>query len=407
MIEQKKKVLIINAYSYNNRGDAGIVVAMIDLVKLTFNNKVDISVMSQFHKENVYFYEKMNVRSVPPVWDILNPKGFIKKYFLGLKKVLFYKKQQSNEIVNADLILSAGGGYLYSSRIGPLGIGFVNVLYHLWISKKYKKKVVLFPQSIGPLKFSLDKIILKKVFSKVDVLYSREEITSNLIRENKVKIKLCQLPDIAFILDSKKHALLDDNLKGDENYLKIGITVLDWRFAIKGSNSSDIEDYLFKISNTINELKHITVQKVKVYIFPQVTVSDLDGDFAVSLELQKKINEESEIINLDEIQNPKELIYLYSKMDIFIASRMHSAIFSLVGNVPTIALAYQPKTLGTFNLIGLEEFALDIRTFQKKDLQNKIIELIESKSKIKQDIQEQVVQIRQKIIDKLSQEIKQ
>jgi hypothetical protein len=40
-------------------------------------------------------------------------------------------------------------------------------------------------------------------------------------------------------------------------------------------------------------------------------------------------------------------------------------------------------------------------------LQNKIIELIESKSKIKQDIQEQVVQIRQKIIDKLSQEIKQ
>jgi colanic acid/amylovoran biosynthesis protein len=407
MIEQKKKVLIINAYSYNNRGDAGIVVAMIDLIKLTFKNNVDISVMSQFHKENVLFYEKMNVSSVPPVWDILNPKGFIKKYFTGLKKVLFYKKQQTNEIENADLILSAGGGYLYSSKIGPLGIGFVNVLYHLWISKKYKKKVVLFPQSIGPLNFSLDKIILKKVLSKVDVLYSREEITSNLMRENKVKIKLEQLPDIAFILDAKKHTLLDDNLKEGENYLKIGITVLDWRFAIKGSNSRDIEDYLSKISNTINDLKHITEQKVKVYIFPQVTVSDLDGDFPVSLELQKKINEESEIVNLDKIQNPKELIYLYSKMDIFIGSRMHSAIFSLVGNVPTIALAYQPKTLGTFNLVGLEEFVLDIRTFQKKDLQNKIIELIKSKSKIKQDVQEQVAQIRQKIIYELSKEIKQ
>jgi len=407
MIEQKKKVLIINTYSYNNRGDAGIVVAMIDLIKLTFKNNVDISVMSQFHNENVLFYEKMNVRSVPPVWDILNPKGFIKKYFTGLKKVLFYKKQQTNEIVNSDLILSAGGGYLYSSKIGPLGIGFVNVLYHLWISKKYKKKVVLFPQSIGPLNFSLDKIILKKVFSKVDVLYSREEITSNLMRENKVKIKLEQLPDIAFILDSKKHTLLDGNLKEGKNYLKIGITVLDWRFAIKGSNSRDIEHYLSKISNTINDLKHITEQKIKVYIFPQVTVSDLDGDFAVSLELQKKINEESEIVNLDKIQNPKELIYLYSKMDIFIGSRMHSAIFSLVGNVPTIALAYQPKTLGTFNLVGLEEFVLDIRTFQKKDLQNKIIELIKSKSKIKQDVQEQVAKIRQKIINKLSEEIKQ
>ncbi|WP_438989319.1 polysaccharide pyruvyl transferase family protein [Polaribacter sp.] len=407
MIEQKKKVLIINAYSYRNRGDAGIVVAMVDLIKLTFKNNVDISVMSQFHKENVHFYKKMNVRSVPPVWDILNQKVFIKKYFTGFKKVLFYKKQQTNEIINADLILSAGGGYLYSSKIGPLGIGFVNVLYHLWLSKKYKKKVVLFPQSVGPLKFSIDKIILKKVFSKIDVLYSRETITSNFIKEKKVKIRLEQLPDIAFILDSKKHTLLDANLKEEENYLKIGITVLDWRFAIKGSNPSDIEDYLSKISNTINDLKHTTEQKVKVYIFPQVTVSDLDGDFAVSIELHKKINEESEIINLDKIQNPKELIYLYSKMDIFIGSRMHSAIFSLVGNVPTIALAYQPKTLGTFNLIGLQEFVLDIRTFQKKDLQNKIIELIKSKSKIKEDVYGQVTEIRQKIIYKLSQEIKQ
>jgi colanic acid/amylovoran biosynthesis protein len=86
---------------------------------------------------------------------------------------------------------------------------------------------------------------------------------------------------------------------------------------------------------------------------------------------------------------------------------MHSAIFSLVGNLPTIALAYQPKTLGTFNLIGLEGFVLDIRTFQKKDLQNKIIELIKLKSKIKQDVQEQVAQIRRKIIYKLSNEIKQ
>ena len=136
-------------------------------------------------------------------------------------------------------------------------------------------------------------------------------------------------------------------------------------------------------------------------------IGDLPSSFAKMEVLHKKINEESEIINLDKIQNPKELIYLYSKMDIFIGSRMHSAIFSLVGNVPTIALAYQPKTLGTFNLIGLEEFVLDIRTFQKKDLQNKIIELIKSKSKIKEDVYGQVTEIRQKIIYKLSQEIKQ
>ena len=72
------KVLIINAYSYKNRGDSGIIVAMIDIIRKSYKN-ADISVMSQYHEQNIEYYNKMNVKSVPPVWDIINTKGFLNK----------------------------------------------------------------------------------------------------------------------------------------------------------------------------------------------------------------------------------------------------------------------------------------------------------------------------------------
>ncbi|TXD49698.1 polysaccharide pyruvyl transferase family protein [Polaribacter sp. IC073] len=405
MNKTKKNILIINAYSYKNRGDSGIIVAMINLITKAYQNNVSISVMSQFHEENSSFYKKLNVKSVPPVWDILNQGGFINKYFTGLKKVISYKKQSADAIKQADLVLSAGGGYLYSSRKGPLGIGFINVLYHLWLSKKHKKKIILFPQSIGPLNFFLDKFLLKKVFCKLDLLFSRENITTKFLNNNNVNIKIKELPDVAFILEPQKNDLIDDMGISSVDCLKIGITVLDWRFASSGSDVKDVDDYLDRIANAINNLSKIVNQNIKVYIFPQVTVSDTDGDLKVSKELLNKLNVESQVFSLDSINNPKELVYLYSKMDVFIASRMHSAIFSLAGGVPTIGLAYQPKTTGTFDLINLKDFALDIKSFTKGDLQDIILKIIKNNNqsieKIKKEVETVKLEITKTLVNAL------
>ena len=35
----------------------------------------------------------------------------------------------------ADIIFSVGGGYIYSSRRGPLGVGLLNSLFHVWLAK--------------------------------------------------------------------------------------------------------------------------------------------------------------------------------------------------------------------------------------------------------------------------------
>jgi len=388
------KVLIINAYSYKNRGDSGIIVAMIDIIRKSYKN-ADISVMSQYHEQNIEYYNKMNVKSVPPVWDIINTKGFLNKYIDGIKK-LFYKNQNIEQIQTSDIILSAGGGYLYSSRKGPLGVGFINALYHIWLATKLKKKIILFPQSVGPLNYFLDRFILKKVFNRVDYFYSREHITTHLLKNSKVKME--QLPDVAFSLEPSTTPFIDEKINTSQDVLKIGITVLDWRFAHKNSTLEDIDMYLFKIANALNTFKTETSKKIKVYIFPQVTVDKKDGDVIPSKILLDKIKHDVEIFYLDKIEDPKELIYLYSKMDLFIGSRMHSVIFSLVGNVPSIALAYQPKTTGTFDLVNLNDFVLDIKSFTEEELKDKIHQLLILKTKSKETIKIEIDSIRNKII---------
>jgi colanic acid/amylovoran biosynthesis protein len=395
------KVLIINAYSHYNRGDSGIIIAMIDIIRKSFDNP-DIFVMSQYHEQNIDYYEKIKVKSVPPVWDIVGTKGFVNKYINGVQKVLFYKNQSIKHIQNADLVLSAGGGYLYSSNRGPLGIGFLNALFHIWLSKKLKKKTFLFPQSIGPLNYFVDKIVLKIVLDKIDLIYSREAITKDLLINVNAKKEL--LPDIAFSLMPQKSTFIDENIQVSNDILNIGITVLDWRFACKNSDFSDINQYLSKIANALRNLNLASNKKIKIYIFPQVTVNQKDGDIEVSKILAEKIQGDVEIFNLDNINGPKELIYLYSKMNLFIGSRMHSAIFSLAGNVPTIALAYQPKTIGTFALINMSKFVLDIKNFKEKELEEKIIQLLllETKPKIKTIVNSLRKQITTSIIQSIS-----
>lgn len=119
-----------------------------------------IKVMSSYWEENKEFYNRYKVESVPAIWT-LNPNySTIGRYLSGIKK--FFKSllfpNKIEEYKNADVVISVGGGYLYSSRKGPLGVGLINALFHIWLGKRMKKKTLAFPQSVGPINYFLIKL---------------------------------------------------------------------------------------------------------------------------------------------------------------------------------------------------------------------------------------------------------
>jgi len=403
------RYLFINAYSASNRGDAGIVVAMVNLIK-EYDSDAEIYVMSSYSKENKDFYNQYGVKSVPSVWEIRPEHSMLRRYVNGLKNIIlaniFPKSLMFKEYHKADIVISVGGGYLYSSRKGFLGAGLLSALFHIWLGKKFGKVVLAFPQSVGPLNFKLDRLIVKKVLKKVDRFFSREEYTTRLLKGLGIK-QVTEIADIGFTLrpqEPKKIIFKELREKFNSKSPNIGVTVMDWRFARAGSAYSDIENYLKKLANACKKVLS-DFPNGHIYIFPQVTVGEGDTDYNVSFELEKLIEDsKSTVINLEEfIDKPEELVYLYGEMDILIGSRMHSTIFGLAGLTPTIALAYQPKTLGTYKLMGLDGFVDDIEDFSEEGIYLKIKSILEHKGTYPfNNIEREVHRIKEEIFKELS-----
>jgi colanic acid/amylovoran biosynthesis protein len=396
-----RNYLFINAYSSKNRGDAGIVTAMIHLIR-SVEPDAKISVMSSYWKDNIDFYKEYDVDSVEAVWNLEYGNSSIQRYVIGIKNYIRAQftptSNHFNYYKNADVIVSVGGGYLYSSRKGSLGVGLLNSLYHIWLAKKFHKKVIGFPQSVGPLGSKLDKYIVKIVLSKMDLFISREQITTKLLRN--LNLKNCiEIPDVGFTLPKITTSLKLSKYSG----YKVGITLLDWRFANKGATEKNINDYIKKVADACLKLK-TKYPEAHFYIIPQVTVGDGDSDLTVSQLLSKLLGDScSTIIDLDTTDDnkPEQLVDLYSKMDVFIGSRMHSTIFALAGNTPTIALAYQYKTKGTFEAMGLSQYTFSVEDFSSDKIYITLDEILTNKNYPISKVQKNILNVKEKLLSEI------
>jgi colanic acid/amylovoran biosynthesis protein len=393
-----KNILFVNAYSARNLGDYAIILGMEEVIRQAHPD-CNIFVSSSHHKANKVIYGK-SLNSIDAIWNI-SKGNFIKKYIAGIMALLhvvfFPNASKYDKYRDADIICPVGGGYLYSSPKGFLGVGLLNMLFHIWIGCRFGKRVVCFPQSVGPIRYSIDSWIIKKVLSKVDTFFSRENMTTMYLTKELGLMNVVESIDIAFALQPGKPYAYEFN---NPNFDKmIGITVLDWRFSKRGSSKKDISKYLQKIANTLNDIAK--QYRINVLIFPQVTVAEKNSDLPASYELKSYLNNINvEIFKLPSKLEPKRLMATYGGADIFIGSRMHSTIFSLKAGCTTIGLAYQPKTTGTFAQFGLINNAVDIEYFSEEELKRLILKgFSDNKINLESSIEKHISKVKNSLLD--------
>ncbi|MEO7933354.1 MAG: polysaccharide pyruvyl transferase family protein [Chthoniobacterales bacterium] len=388
------RITIVNAYSVQNRGDAAIVYAMVRFVRNLAPN-CQISILSSFAEENREYYQACGAESLPAIFDIGGKGSPIKKYlrFMGvaLQSLLQPQGKKFAPIREADWILAAGGGYLYSSRRGPLGLGLLGNCFHIWLGTRFKKLTVLFPQSVGPLLHGADRWLCRIALRRLALVCCRERVSLEQALEMKIgNARL--VPDIAFLL-------ADHQVRKATSFSpkKIGISVLDWRFANRAADEEAIEYYLEKIKQVVCDF-HAADPDVQVEIFPQVTVGKGLGDQSVSARLCELIGAPwARVTNLDDCAYPEAIMAEYARMDVFIGSRMHSAILAMCAGTPTVALAYQPKTQGTFEAIGLGQFSLDITDFTTQSLADAVKSAAGQGEEIRGAVQAAQLEISEKL----------
>ena len=253
---------------------------------------------------------------------------------------------------------------------------------------------------------ALEKMVNELETNKnIDFVFARESITEKYLSEILDDNKHVQIPDMAFMLESsrKKFSFVDDlRLKSDELF---GITVRNWKFPDLDNKQMAMENYINSVKDFM--VKEFEKRKCTFVFIPQVTVST--GDDTIIAEkikdrLPKKYKKQF-IIRRDD-WSPSEIKSLIANMDYFVGTRMHSNIFATSMAVPTTAIAYEKKTNGIMETVGLQNYVVEINDITAEDLYNKVEDMIVNKKKIKKQLSCSIKDIRKEILEKIEKVVK-
>lgn len=401
-----KKFVLIHSYSDFNKGDAGIVIATVQNLRKTYPDcQVDMIstfssndvIFNEQHKEISKYADNMYTSLFPELFlniggkrysstiaklvamVLLSSKAIINYYSLKLLGSLLIAsgddKKAIDSIKKCDVVISKGGSFLCSFGSKREDFSLWRMLYPFYVAKIFSKKTVVLAQSLGPFESSLSQKIFNKSLYAIDKIYFREYKSQKLIESNNIiipKEKVGFCPDTAFSLDASLGKMIIEKM--DDNF-SIGMTIVDFPF----KNEQLRENYKESIKETVKHLKE--KYNASFYIFPQVINSSQFGDEDLKLskiiysELSEELKECVKLIegNFESIDLAKS----YACMHFFIATRLHSSIFSVVQNVPIVNISYHgTKSEGTFELLDYSEHVIRITEINPKLLIRKVDDVI-------------------------------
>lgn len=401
------KILITNIYSWKNKGDAAIVLSMLEDIKKQFPS-AEIYLSSFDPNDNkkygdFKFYRTINgilypnFKNLPKclmkfIWFMVRIKIFELINLLGVKPYFLFfgeLKEKIKSYSQFDLIIACGGGYLLTKS--QLSIFPIKTkTYDFYLASLFNKNYILYNQSIGPFMNQWHFLFIRKALSKAKLIICREVLTYNRLKKYGLK-NIILSHDIAFNLKSKENDALLRKYKYDKKNINIGITVRNW---LKQNKQKIYEKEIAKF--IIQKINYDN--KIVFYFMPQVIFKEFnDNDLIVARRICSYIPDKikKNVIIVDEDLHPCELKYIISKMNFFIGTRMHSNIFALSSNVKTIAICYEPKTRGIMKMIGLNNYVMDMDKMASENLHKIFDNLKKDKEYIKK-LKKEIPKIRDK-----------
>ncbi|MBP7736596.1 MAG: polysaccharide pyruvyl transferase family protein [Spirochaetes bacterium] len=307
------------------------------------------------------FVDKLKIFYALPV--LLNKKW--------RKKKIYRNDRRLKELVNADYVINLAEGDSFSDIYG-LHV-FLRHSLDKYLAISHKRKLIIFPQTIGPFTSVPGKMLAKNVLRRADLVYIREDQSFNHVTD------LCgSLPhfrpanDMAFLMSPEKV----DNPEFDA-FIKsgtiVGINVSGFLHDVSIGKDmilgSDV-DYPRVTERIIQTLLSFD-RKVKIVFIPHVGIEDHPLSVKIAERLSHIIPAER-IYVVDSGYSAPQLKYLISKLDFFTGARMHSCIAALSTGVPTVPQAYSYKFKGITGKIGLDQYVIDLKKDTEEEMVDKL-----------------------------------
>jgi len=366
-----KKILIIEAYTDSNIGSCALVENSICLLRMKYPGS-EIKLMAHYPKafdgrygvevvKDVFKYPFLKNRAYQYWWLARTISWMFFIYVLPkwLSRLFFKKKVK--EYLWADWVISIGAERINDKYIK--NVLFSEYTYKL--IKRYKKKMVLFPCTIGPFLHSWSKKFFKNVAKDIDLIYTRDLESYNVTKQilESYKIKLFNTCDVAVFQDWRnKKAIL---YKKYEKPI-VGISVMKWTY-VANEHKTLYSNYRAYVQEMV-WLIDVLFKKYDVHVTLFPTNYQIHGgigdDLSVAFEIFNQTENKQDIDIIKNLPTPYEFKSLLSASEINITTRMHACILSTGAFVPTISINYLFKLKEYMNSLGLSDFSLDIEDFE-------------------------------------------
>jgi colanic acid/amylovoran biosynthesis protein len=445
-----KKILCPGGYTWNNKGDAALIICMLEELRDHFadaefvllsdtpaldSKKYNERVLPMpFDADNDTSEEKSGrVHKIQRVYNsyvgwrfggLLRFKGnlgvkklelpeHIRKifqfYLFAVRAIIFctiFKKssyrffaarnrETMREFCSADAVVFIPGGYFLTPH--DRHVYWLRHVSSLLIAHLLGKPVILYACSIGPFAGAHNRWLARKALNMADVIILRENMSSKIISELGVKgPRVYETVDAAFLLrgcEQEKAAVLFEKYIGNRDGLRMGISVRPYDFPGDRNPEQKKRDYVRSMAQLVDYA--IEKHGASVYFMPQGIMPGYN-DLSISGDIAASARHKEDITLIYDDLTPQELKTLYGFMDIFVGVRMHANIFALGSRVPVLAVAYEPKTPGIMTMLGLEEFVVDIRSLDPEKLKSTFEQLLGQKERIKAHVSEHLDDIYQR-----------
>jgi colanic acid/amylovoran biosynthesis protein len=372
----------LNTQSVLNSGDAAIVLGQVGLLRELFGDP-RITVTSRTPENDRAFYGRLGVQVLPPLFPTPSVFGSRSAKITGCARGLVAvraKRRLLAELRCADLVISSGGGYFFSTRRLLPGPMFWQAFLQVRLAQRLRKPVVLAPQSFGPFANRIAFRSMRRLLTHDTVrkILVREPNSLRLVADlvagtpSQDRVWLC--PDLAFLLEPAAVGVEDAPRPGPGPPL-LAVTVRDWLFPDRHGAAARAEarkNYVAAVAAACAWFHQRFSGALKV-VAQARGPGRLEDDRGISLELVTALRasvpeSHVEIADLREDAPPETVIAAIGRADLLLASRFHSAILAMTAGRPAVVLGYQPKSEGMMRMLGLERFCLPMDGLEASDL---------------------------------------
>lgn len=296
---------------------------------------------------------------------------------VSLKQTTYNPLKMIKYLNDCDLIIDATAGDSFTDIYGLKN--FIRIFLIKYYSILAKPPVVLAPQTIGPYKSKITKLIADIYLNFVNKIFLRDELSQSVIPTRLMK-KVAVATDMAFALPFRQTKTLKAKSK------TVGFNISGLLYT--GGFSLDRNDDFSYKRLCLNIIDLLINDGYEVYLVPHV-VGGIDDDFKdndtkITIEL---CNNDYRLKLVPLFKDPIEAKSYISQFDLFIGSRMHATIAALSSGVPTIPLAYSRKFQGVFEPLGYKS-TLDLQFMSENEIIDQIKQILINVNSIKSNIVE-------------------